>query len=170
MGWEEYEELAERFAVPFVVTGFEPLDLLQGLAMLVERLERGEAGVANQYTRVARRRGNARARELLDEVFEPADMSWRGIGTIPGSGLRLREPYRGLDAETRFDVGHLAVAESGVCIAGQVLQGKRKPDECPAFGGACTPETPLGAPMVSSEGACAAYWAFRRTPEAGRAV
>jgi hydrogenase expression/formation protein HypD len=128
----------------------------------VEQLERGERKVHNQYTRVVRELGNTHAQALLDEVFEIADMSWRGIGPIPRSGLRLTADYRDLDAEIRFDVGGTRVEESAVCIAGEVLQGKKKPHECPAFGKTCTPDSPLGAPMVSSEGACAAYWAFRR--------
>jgi hydrogenase expression/formation protein HypD len=170
MGWREYEELAAEFGVPFVVAGFEPLDLLQGMLMLVQQLESGERDVHNQYTRVVRRHGNAHAQAIVEEVFEVSDMSWRGIGPIPDSGLRLAPAFREHDAETHFDVGDLRVSESGVCIAGEVLQGKRKPSDCPAFGEACTPESPLGAPMVSSEGACAAYWAFRRTLGAGHAA
>jgi hydrogenase expression/formation protein HypD len=170
MGWREYEELATEFGVPFVVAGFEPLDLLQGMLMLVQQLESGEREVRNQYTRVVQRDGNEHARSLVETVFEVGNMSWRGIGEIPESGLRLTAEYRDHDAEIRFDVAGLHADESSVCIAGEVLQGKKKPSQCPAFGVECTPESPLGAPMVSSEGACAAYWAFRRTQGAGHAV
>jgi len=170
MGWGEYEELAAEFGVPFVVAGFEPLDLLQGMLMLVKQLESGDRDVRNQYTRVVRRHGNEHAQALVDRVFEVSDMNWRGIGGIPRSGLHLAPAFGEHDAEIRFDVGDLHVAESGVCIAGEVLQGKKKPSDCPEFGAACTPESPLGAPMVSSEGACAAYWSFRRTQGAGHAA
>jgi hydrogenase expression/formation protein HypD len=169
MGTKEYEELAEEYAVPFVVAGFEPLDLLQGILMLVELLEARRVEVRNQYARSVRREGNTPALRLLREVFEPGDMAWRGIGMIPRSGLVLRDAYEGFDAERRFPVGHMTANESPLCIAGSVLQGRKKPHECPAFGGACTPERPLGAPMVSSEGACAAYYAFRRFEESRRA-
>ncbi len=165
MGYEAYEELARDYGIPFVVAGFEPLDLLQGIAMLVDLLEEGRVEVQNQYTRSVCREGNPHARRIVEEVFEVTDMVWRGIGMIPRSGLRLREAYARLDAERRFAVEDLEVRESSVCIAGAILQGKRKPPDCPAFGGACTPERPLGAPMVSSEGACAAYYAFRRIRE-----
>ncbi|MBZ0268148.1 hydrogenase formation protein HypD [bacterium] len=170
MGWEEYEELAAEFGVPFVVAGFEPLDLLQGIHMLVEQLESGGRDVHNQYTRVVRRHGNEHAQAIVERVFEVTDMTWRGIGSIPRSGLRLSSTFRAHDAEERFDVAALHTEESPVCMAGEILQGKRKPDACPAFGKECTPESPLGAPMVSSEGACAAYWAFRRTTGAGHAA
>lgn len=162
MGSAEYEELAKRYSRPFVIAGFEPLDLLQGLMMLVELLESGANGVDNQYTRSVREDGNHNARKVMEEVFEVGDMNWRGIGRIPGSGLRLRAEYAAFDAETRFDVGHLEVDEPEQCIAGEVLQGRKKPTDCPAFGGECTPDNPLGAPMVSTEGACSAYYAFRR--------
>ena len=162
MGSSGYEELSRRYSRPFVIAGFEPLDLLQGLMMLVEMLESGENGVGNQYTRSVREDGNHNARRVMEEVFEVADMNWRGIGRIPGSGLRLRPEYAAFDAETRFDVGHLEVDEPEQCIAGEVLQGRKKPTDCPAFGRECTPDNPLGAPMVSTEGACSAYYAFRR--------
>lgn len=162
MGYTEYEELAEKYGVPFVVAGFEPLDLLQGLHMLVDLLEARRGEVGNQYTRSVRRRGNDAARAIMEEVFEVTDMNWRGIGRIPRSGLRLRETFARFDAEQRFDVGTLEVDEPAQCIAGEVLQGRRTPPECPAFARECTPENPLGAPMVSSEGACSAYYAFRR--------
>jgi hydrogenase expression/formation protein HypD len=169
MGTREYEELAEEYAVPFVVAGFEPLDLLQGILMLVELLEARKVEVRNQYSRSVRREGNVEALRLMWEVFEPGDMTWRGIGPIPRSGLVLREDYARFDAERRFEVEHVLASESPLCIAGEVLQGRKKPHQCPAFGAECTPERPLGAPMVSSEGACAAYYAFRRFEEARRA-
>jgi len=161
-GFAAYEPLAERHRVPIVVTGFEPLDLLQGLYMLLQALEQGRCGVENQYARAVRRTGNLAAQALVREVFEVCDRTWRGIGEIPRSGLRLREAYRAYDAERRFDVAAPAAAESPSCIAGEVLQGRRKPDQCPQFGTACTPATPLGAPMVSGEGACAAYHRYGR--------
>ncbi|RMG65906.1 MAG: hydrogenase formation protein HypD [Calditrichaeota bacterium] len=166
MGYQEYETLAQSYRIPFVVAGFEPLDLLQGLAMLVDLLEEGRVEVQNQYTRSVCREGNPHARAIVEEVFEVADMTWRGIGPIPKSGLCLRERYRTFDAEFRFEVATISREESSVCIAGEILQGKKKPVDCPAFGRECSPEHPLGAPMVSSEGACAAYYAFRRLQEA----
>jgi hydrogenase expression/formation protein HypD len=166
MGYTEYEELAEAYKVPFVVAGFEPLDLLEGILMLIQLLEQGRAEVQNQYARSVRREGNLQARAMMDEVFETGDMSWRGIGMIPASGFRLRPEYSEYDAEQKFSVGQVTARESALCIAGAVLQGKKKPPECPAFGKECTPENPLGAPMVSTEGACSAYYAFRRFQEA----
>ena len=163
MGYSEYEPIASRHRVPIVVTGFEPLDLLQGIWMVLAALEEGRSGVENQYVRSVTREGNLPARRLLEEVFEVCDRPWRGVGVIPGSGYRLRAPYADLDAEIRFQVGAIAAAESSVCIAGEILQGRRKPHECPAFGHDCTPERPLGAPMVSSEGACAAYHRYGRS-------
>jgi hydrogenase expression/formation protein HypD len=162
MGFREYEPIADRFRTPIVVTGFEPLDLLQGIAMTVQALEEGRYGVENQYTRSVTRDGNVAARKLIAEVFEPCDRAWRGVGTIPSSGYRLRPDYELFDAEARFDVGQIEAAESEVCVAGEILRGLRKPHECPAFGSACTPDHPLGAPMVSSEGACAAYHQYGR--------
>ncbi len=162
MGWEEYEPISRRWHVPIVVTGFEPLDLLEGVQMAVAQLESGRAEVENQYRRAVRREGNRPAQQRIAEVFEIAPRKWRGIGEIPLSGLRLRERYRGFDAEDRFQVGVGPVEEPTECIAGLVLQGLKKPFECPAFGTRCTPETPLGAPMVSSEGACAAYYLYGR--------
>jgi hydrogenase expression/formation protein HypD len=171
MGWTEYEPLAAGFRVPIVVTGFEPVDLLEGILMLVRQLEDGRHEVENQYVRSVRRDGNAFARAVLEEVFEPADRAWRGIGVIPRSGLRLREAYRSFDAEARFPRAGGAASESEACLAGLVLQGRMKPFECPVFGEACTPEHPLGAPMVSTEGACAAYHlAGRRRPPVGAAT
>lgn len=162
MGYWEYEPIAEKYRVPIVVTGFEPLDLLQGIHMAVKALEEGRWGVENQYVRAVTRDGNPAAQKLVAEVFEVCDRKWRGIGTIPASGLRLREEFRAHDAERKFDVGGISAEESPLCIAGQVLQGIRKPNECPAFGKQCNPERPLGAPMVSSEGACSAYYRYAR--------
>jgi hydrogenase expression/formation protein HypD len=161
MGTEEYEPICERHRVPIVVTGFEPLDLLEGVLRAVRQLERGEARVENQYDRVVRAAGNAASRALLQQVFEVCDRSWRGMGVLPRSGLRLNEEYRAFDAERRFAVQASPAAPPGACISGQVLRGLKKPPDCPAFGRACTPETPLGATMVSSEGACAAYFRYR---------
>jgi hydrogenase expression/formation protein HypD len=160
MGYEEYFPLAERYHVPLVVTGFEPLDLLQGIYMTVRQLEEGRSDVENQYSRSVRREGNVPAQNLIREVFRVTDRAWRGIGEIPMSGYALRDEYAEYDAEKIFDVGSITAQESPLCIAGMILQGLRKPDECPAFGTQCTPEHPLGAPMVSSEGACAAYYHY----------
>jgi hydrogenase expression/formation protein HypD len=160
MGYEEYIPLARRYSVPMVVTGFEPVDILQGILMTIRQLEEHSIQVENQYTRSVRREGNTRAKELLTQVFETTDRKWRGIGEIPGSGYRLREDFAEFDAERVFDVGGIEAQESTLCIAGQVLQGLKKPHECDAFGKECTPEKPLGAPMVSSEGACAAYYHY----------
>jgi hydrogenase expression/formation protein HypD len=160
MGFEEYIPLANQFHTPMVITGFEPVDILQGIHMTVKQLEEGRAEVENQYARVVRREGNPSARQAIEEVFEVTDRAWRGIGTIPASGLGIREKYRAFDAEVSFAVDHIAARESPLCIAGSVLQGLKKPHECPAFGRECTPESPLGAPMVSSEGACAAYYRY----------
>lgn len=162
MGYEEYEPLAEKFQIPIVVTGFEPLDLLDGVCRCVAMLEAGRVGVENQYARVVRREGNAAALRLLGEVFEISDRKWRGIGPIPQSGYRLAPDYEAFDAEKRFSVEGVEVAESSHCISGQILQGVKKPHHCPAFGTLCTPENPLGATMVSSEGACAAYYHYGR--------
>jgi len=158
-GWREYEPIARDFGVPIVVTGFEPVDLLEGIRMVVGQLEEGRHEVENQYVRAVVRDGNLPAMAVIDEVFEVCDRAWRGIGVIPSSGLRLREAYRAHDAELRFPRGDgVPASESEVCIAGDVLRGRAKPHDCPAFGIECTPERPLGAPMVSSEGACAAYF------------
>jgi hydrogenase expression/formation protein HypD len=162
MGYWEYEPIAERFRVPIVVTGFEPLDLLHGAYLTLAALEDGRYGVENQYARAVSREGNVRAQELVSQVFEPCDRGWRGIGVIPRSGLRLREAFAAFDAERRFEVGAIATRESPECIAGQILRGLKRPRECAAFGTRCTPEHPLGAPMVSSEGACAAYYQYGR--------
>jgi hydrogenase expression/formation protein HypD len=168
MGYEDYEPLAEEFRIPIVVTGFEPLDLLEGVYRCVCMLEDGRRGVENQYARAVRREGNAPARRLLGEVFEITDRKWRGIGTIPRSGYRLAPAYAEFDAERQFAVDDMQVAESDECISGLILQGMKKPHECPAFGKTCTPERPLGATMVSSEGACAAYYQYGRLREGRR--
>ena len=170
MGWTEYEPITDGFGVPIVVCGFEPIDLLEGLVMLVDQLQQGRSEIENQYVRSARREGNATARAVVAEVFEPCDRAWRGIGVLPGSGLRLRRPYRSLDAAERFPRRGAETAEPEVCIAGRVLLGRARPDQCPAFGTDCTPERPLGAPMVSSEGACAAYHAAGRVQVGDPAV
>jgi len=161
MGVEAYEPLARRHGVPIVVTGFEPLDILQGVAMCVRQLERGEARLENQYARAVRRAGNAEAQALIREVFTVVPRRWRGIGEIPASGLGLAPEFAAFDAERRFGAARAQTVADSECIAGQVLQGARKPPECPAFGTRCTPEHPLGVTMVSSEGACAAYYRYR---------
>jgi hydrogenase expression/formation protein HypD len=166
MGFEEYLPIASKYQVPIVVTGFEPVDILQGIYRVILQLEKGSAEVENAYGRVVTREGNVPAKHLLKEIFQPADMKWRGIGTIPRSGFRLAPGYEAYNAERIFDVGDIIQQESTLCIAGQVLQGLKKPGDCPAFGKECKPEHPLGAPMVSSEGACAAYYRFKRTETA----
>jgi hydrogenase expression/formation protein HypD len=162
MGTSEYKPIARRFGVPIVVSGFEPLDLLEGVLRTLEQLEAGRAEVENVYARAVRPEGNPASRRLIDDVFEACDRKWRGVGLIPQSGYRLRDAYREYDAERRFEVDHIDTQESTVCISGQVLKGLKKPHDCPAFGKQCTPQTPLGATMVSSEGACAAYYAYGR--------
>ena len=169
MGTWQYPPLAERFRVPIVVTGFEPLDLLEGIRRTVLQLEAGRHELDNAYARVVGERGNEPAQAVLAEVFEPVDRAWRGIGVIPASGWRLAAAYRGFDAESRFAVADVTAAESPLCRSGEVLRGTLKPNQCPAFGKECTPRTPLGATMVSSEGACAAYFnAGRFAPSAPR--
>jgi hydrogenase expression/formation protein HypD len=158
MGTWQYPPLAERFHVPIVVTGFEPLDLLEGIRRTVLQLEQGRHELENAYARVVTERGNEPAQAVLAEVFEPVDRAWRGIGVIPASGWRLADAYRDFNAETRFAVTDVTAAESPLCKSGEVLKGTLKPNQCPAFGKECTPRTPLGATMVSSEGACAAYY------------
>jgi hydrogenase expression/formation protein HypD len=162
MGYWAYEPIAEKYQVPVVVTGFEPLDLLQGIYMTLRALEEGRHGIENQYSRSVTRGGNEPAQRLIEQVFRVCDRQWRGIGLIPDSGYCLHPEFAAFDAEQRFEVGGLSVQESAVCIAGQILQGLKKPHQCPAFGADCTPEHPLGAPMVSSEGACAAYYQYGR--------
>ncbi len=162
MGYWEYEPLAERFRVPIVVTGFEPLDLAEGIRQCLLQLEADKHEVINAYARSVRREGNRAAMSIIERVFEPCDRSWRGIGVIPMSGYRLREEFADMDAERRFpEVQAINVKENPICISGLVLQGLKKPHECPAFGAQCTPQHPLGATMVSSEGACAAYYKYR---------
>lgn len=167
MGYREYEPIAREYHVPIVVTGFEPLDILQGIHMCIRQLERGEAKVENQYARSVRREGNRHAQDLIREVFTIVPRKWRGIGEIPMSGLGLTNRYCGYDAERRFGLAESRVEEPSICISGQVLRGQKKPADCPAFGTACTPAHPLGAPMVSSEGACAAYYRYRGAPYGG---
>ncbi|MBK7407808.1 MAG: hydrogenase formation protein HypD [Saprospirales bacterium] len=160
MGTQEYEPIAERYKVPIVVTGFEPVDLLQGILMTVRQLEAGRHVVENQYSRVVRREGKPGAQKTIERVFEVRDREWRGIGNIPMSGYEVREEYAAYDAKRKFQSPAERAVESDLCMAGQVLKGILKPQECPQFGKGCTPSAPLGAPMVSSEGACAAYYHF----------
>jgi hydrogenase expression/formation protein HypD len=171
MGWTEYEPIARKYAVPIVVTGFEPVDILEGMAMCIAQLEEGRHEVENQYVRSVTRDGTVPARLQVERVFELVDRKWRGIGTIPRSGLALRGEFAAWDAERKFGLGEVVVDEPAECHAGEVLQGRMKPHQCPAFGTRCTPERPLGAPMVSSEGACAAYYNYGRlrTPAGGTA-
>lgn len=160
MGYWEYLPIAEQYGVPIVVTGFEPLDILQGLLSNVRLLEAGRVEVANGYPRVVTYEGNRPAQAVINQIFMECDRKWRGIGVIPASGWCLRPEYAAFDAETRFQVSQIQPDESPICIAGQILQGLKKPHQCPVFGGQCTPEHPLGATMVSSEGACAAYYRY----------
>lgn len=162
MGYEEYIPLVEKFKLPIVVTGFEPVDILEGIYYVVKQLENNKHNIENQYSRVVKKEGNIPAKELLKEVFETTNRKWRGIGEIPMSGWKLKEKYCAYDAEKIFDVGYIETKESPLCIAGKILQGINKPVECEAFGTKCTPEHPIGAPMVSTEGACAAYFHYGR--------
>jgi hydrogenase expression/formation protein HypD len=162
MGCGEYEDLVRDFRMPMVVGGFEPVDLLEATLMLVKQLEAGEARLENQYVRSVSYEGNLAAQAVMKEVFEIADQKWRGIGVIPRSGLRLRGEYAAYDANRIFDLVDVSVDEPSECISAEILQGLKKPTDCAAFGMGCTPENPLGAPMVSSEGACAAYYRYRR--------
>ena len=168
MGWTQYEPIAKAFHVPIVVTGFEPLDILQGLYLCLKQLEEGRAGVENQYARSVRREGNPGAQKILREVFAITARKWRGLGEIPLSGLTLAPDYEAFDAERRFGVAGMSAQESKDCRIGEVLQGILKPKDCPMFGHPCTPEHPLGATMVSNEGACAAYYRYRRGAPAGQ--
>jgi hydrogenase expression/formation protein HypD len=161
MGYSEYEPLALRYKVPIVVTGFEPLDILQGIYMCIKQLEEGRAQVENQYVRTVRRLGNENALKIIREVFAIAPRKWRGIGEIAHSGLVLKSSYAHFDADLRFNVSGYCVEEDNECMSGLVLQGQKKPSQCPAFAARCTPEHPLGATMVSTEGACAAYYRYR---------
>ena len=162
MGFHEYPPIAEKYHVPVVVTGFEPIDLLNGLLAAVKQLESGRAGAENQYQRAVKFGGNESAQKTIRSVFQSTDRKWRGIGVIPQSGWGLSPQFQEFDAEKRFDVDKIFTQESSVCIAGEILQGLKKPPQCPAFGKACTQQTPLGAPMVSAEGACAAYYRYHR--------
>lgn len=161
MGFFEYESIATEFKVPIVVTGFEPVDILQGIYMCVKQLEEGSYDVENQYSRVVSREGNKKAQEIMYEIFEVSNRKWRGIGEIGSSGFKIKEKYKEYDAEIKFGVVNYDVEESGECISGLILQGLKKPGDCPAFGKKCTPEHPLGATMVSSEGACSAYYLYK---------
>lgn len=161
MGYDAYYPITEKYKVPIVVTGFEPLDILQGIYMCIKQLEEGRTEVENQYARAVQQSGNEQAQKIIEEVFRTSDRKWRGIGEIPASGLNLKEPYTKYDAEKRFSVDALTAEEDTECISGLILQGIKKPHECPAFGTRCTPEHPLGATMVSGEGACAAYYRYR---------
>jgi hydrogenase expression/formation protein HypD len=167
MGFREYEVLSAEYSRPVVVGGFEPADLLESVALLVEQLEDGRAVVENQYARGVTRDGNLTAQRMMNDVFEPCDRQWRGIGWIPMSGLRLRPAFAEFDAERVFGVGAIRGEEPRECISALVLQGLKKPTDCDEFGKRCTPASPLGAPMVSSEGACAAYYRYRRRSAGG---
>jgi hydrogenase expression/formation protein HypD len=162
MGWQEYEPLVERHHIPIVVTGFEPVDILEGILMTVRQLEEGKCDIENQYARVVKREGNSLARDQIGKVMRIVDRKWRGIGTIKASGLALRPEFGQYNAEIIFDIEDIEVEEPPECISGIILQGLKKPYECTAFGTKCTPRSPLGATMVSSEGACAAYYAYAR--------
>jgi hydrogenase expression/formation protein HypD len=167
MGWREYEDLAREFRLPVVVGGFEPIDLLEAIQMLVVQLEEGRAEVENQYVRSVTREGNQAAQRIMERVFEVTDQKWRGIGRIPESGYRIRAELADYDADRIFGTGGITAEEPEECISALVLQGLKKPADCAAFGERCTPEFPLGAPMVSSEGVCAAYYAYRRRAPGG---
>ncbi len=162
MGYREYEPIAQQYRVPMAVTGFEPLDLTLGILETVKMLESGRVEVRNAYTRGVTRDGNLIAQKIIRDCFEPCDRNWRGIGMIPMSGWKLKETYQDYDAELKFKVQDIHTRESEICISGQILQGLKKPFECPAFGKQCTPQNPLGATMVSSEGACTAYYRYAR--------
>mgnify|MGYP001550080777 FL=1 len=162
MGLHEYHPIAEKYKIPVVVTGFEPLDLLNGILATVRQLEAGKYEVENAYSRVVTEQGNLAAQKMIADIYEVSDRQWRGIGVIPQSGWELRPEYDAFNAAKKFSTGHIQTQESEICIAGEILQGLKKPYQCPAFGNECTPRTPLGATMVSSEGACAAYYQFAR--------
>jgi hydrogenase expression/formation protein HypD len=165
MGMDEYDPIVEKYNIPIVVTGFEPVDLLQGILMTVQQLERGEARVENQYARVVQREGNKLAQQTIHQVFDVSDRTWRGIGTIPQSGYEVKSQYRAYNAREKFKLDVGDVPENASCISGAIMKGLKKPFQCPNFGTHCKPEHPLGAPMVSSEGACAAYYAYARYQE-----
>lgn len=172
VGYREYEPLSAEFKVPIVITGFEPIDVLKGVLMTVKQLEEGRAEVENEYSRILNRTGNFSAQKLISSVFEIVDRKWRGVGSIPDSGYKLRWEFRDYDAERIFNVEEIDTQESDVCISGQILKGIKKPHDCPAFGTVCDPQHPLGATMVSAEGACAAYYAYGRhlSPQSERGV
>ena len=161
-GWHEYEPITQKYKVPIIPTGFEPIDILEGILLAVKQLEEGKYKVKNQYLRAVNRTGNRHAQELVNKIFEITDRQWRGIGNIPQSGLKIRAEYSQFDAEKKFSIDDISVKESPLCVAGKVLQGLVKPNECPVFGKECTPSNPLGATMVSNEGACAAYYKYQR--------
>ena len=160
MGYWQYQPISEQFKVPIVVTGFEPLDIVRGILMLIRQLEAGRFEVENAYSRVVTREGNQVAQEIINQVFVECDRNWRGIGMIPKSGWKLRPEFAEFDAEQRFDIPEVVSEASSICISGEILRGRKKPTDCKAFGIQCTPESPLGATMVSSEGACAAYYQY----------
>jgi len=161
MGYWQYHELSEKYKIPIVVTGFEPLDLLKGILAAVKQLESGQFFVENQYTRIVKEQGNKQAQDIIKQVYEDTDQMWRGIGTIPDSGWQLKNEFKFFDADKKFDIDITKAQENANCIAGDIMKGIKKPYQCPHFGKTCTPQNPLGAPMVSSEGACAAYYNFR---------
>lgn len=167
MGYWEYEPIAKNYKVPIVPTGFEPVDMLEGIYLTVKQLEEGKSEIINQYKRSITREGNKAAQDMINEIFEVTDKKWRGIGEIPMSGYKIKEAYREYDAALKFDVDQIKTEEPDVCISGEILQGLKKPNECPAFGKECSPEHPLGATMVSSEGACAAYHKYHRYDKVG---
>jgi len=160
MGYEEYFPLVKNYNIPIIITGFEPLDLVQGIYMAVCQLEEGRKELENQYARVVKREGNIAAKKVIQQVFEVGNREWRGIGEIPNSGYQITKAFKAYDAELKFQIENIKAPESSICIAGEILRGIKKPFECPAFGKTCDPSNPLGAPMVSSEGACAAYYHF----------
>ena len=162
MGYKQYEDITQKYKIPIVVTGFEPADILRGIYMVVKQLEEGRYEVENQYSRAVRREGNLNAINLINSVFETSDRIWRGIGIITNSGLKMKEEYSKFDAEIIFDFPELSTTQSNECIAGEILQGIKKPIDCPSFNNLCNPEYPLGAPMVSPEGACSAYFMYKK--------
>jgi hydrogenase expression/formation protein HypD len=162
MGWEDYIPVSEKYKVPIVVTGFEPVDILEGISMCIDQLEHGHFHVENQYVRSVKKQGNQAAQDIMNKVFHVTDRKWRGIGHIPLSGLKIRKEYAPFDAEIKFEIEDIQTEESTLCMSGLILQGLKKPFHCPAFGAQCTPAKPLGATMVSSEGACSAYFKYHR--------
>jgi hydrogenase expression/formation protein HypD len=160
MGTQEYYPLVTKYKIPIVVTGFEPLDLVQGIYMAVNQLEKGQHKLENQYARVVKEEGNIAAQTVINKIFEVGSREWRGIGEIPNSGYVIKKEYKNFDAEAKFNISNIKVPENAQCIAGEILRGIKKPNQCSQFGKACNPANPLGAPMVSSEGACAAYYHF----------